>query len=87
MTISRRSFARSILAAVAGVAVLRQAVAAPVKEQIAEAVPITRRNQWEWMDHFSGDSNRKSYLDFYDKFCRAMFEQVDAQWLALVESA
>lgn len=42
MTISRRSFARSILAAVAGAAVLRQAVAAPVKEQIAEAfgVPV-----------------------------------------------
>lgn len=42
MTISRRSFARSILAAVAGVTVLRQAVAAPLKEQIAEAfgVPV-----------------------------------------------
>ena len=42
MTISRRSFARSILAAVAGAAVLRQAVAAPLKEQIAEAfgVPV-----------------------------------------------
>ena len=42
MTISRRSFARSILAAVAGATVLRQAVAAPVKEQIAEAfgVPV-----------------------------------------------
>lgn len=42
MTISRRSFARSILAALAGATVLRQAVAAPVKEQIAEAfgVPV-----------------------------------------------
>ena len=42
MTISRRSFARSILAAVAGAAVLRQAVAAPLKEQIAEVfgVPV-----------------------------------------------
>lgn len=39
MTISRRSFARSILAAMAGATVLRQAVAAPVKEQIAEAAP------------------------------------------------
>lgn len=41
MTISRRSFARSILAAMAGATVLRQAVAAPVKERIAEAVPPT----------------------------------------------
>lgn len=42
MTISRRSFARSIIAAVAGVTVLRQAVAVPVKEPIAEAfgVPV-----------------------------------------------
>lgn len=40
MTISRRSFARSILAAVAGATVLRQAVAAPVKEQIAEAFGV-----------------------------------------------
>jgi len=41
MTISRRSFARSIIAALAGATVLRQAVATPVKEQIAEALPQT----------------------------------------------
>ena len=83
MTISRRSFARSILAAVAGATLLRQAVAAPVKEQIARK----RQGQWGWARLFDDDSSRKPYLDFYDKFCRAMFEKVDAEWRVIAGTA
>lgn len=77
MTISRRSFARSILAALAGATVLRQAMAAP----------ITRKRRWQWVGLFDDDSSRKPYLDFYDKFCLAMFEKVDAEWRVIAGTA
>lgn len=77
MTLSRRSFARSILAAVAGATVLRQAVAAT----------ITRKRRWQWVSLFYDDSSRKPYLDFYDKFCLAMFEKVDAEWRVIAGTA